>query len=257
MLIRVRTLRHYKIHALDGEIGHLDQLYFDDQSWTVSYVVVDLGSWLSGRQVLISPTAILEVDPIHKLINLRLTKEQIEKSDDISKHKTVVRQHPIDYSIYFGWPLSPGLLVPNLTGVYSTGGNVTKDSGPDRSVNSQSGEEDDPHLRSTDVVGAYHIMARNGEIGHVEDFMVDDQTWTIRYAVVDTKNWWPGKKVLLATEWVLWISWAESNTYVSPPRELIANAPEFDPTQPLTRDYEQKLYAHYQRSPYWEREQKD
>ena len=84
MLIRVRTLRHYKIHALDGEIGQLDQLYFDDETWTVSYVVVNLGSWLSGRQVLISPTAILEVDPLHKMLNLTLTKDQIEKSDDIS-----------------------------------------------------------------------------------------------------------------------------------------------------------------------------
>ena len=257
MLIRVRALRHYKIHALDGEIGHLDQLYFDDETWAVSYVVVDLGSWLSGRQVLISPTAILEVDPPHKMLHLTLTKDQIEKSDDIYRHKTVARQHPTDYSIFFGWPLSPGLFGLNPTPRPSTGGNVAKDSGPERSVTSPSDEENDSHLRSTDVVGAYHIMARDGEIGHIEDFIVDDQTWTIRYAVVDTKNWWPGKKVLLATEWVLWVSWAESNTYVSPPRDLIATAPEFDPTLPLTRDYEQKLYAHYQRSPYWEQDRSD
>jgi hypothetical protein len=235
----------------------VDQLYFNDETWTVKYVVVDIGKWLSGRQVLISPTSILEVNPNHKTLNLALTKDQIEKSDDISRHKTVARQHPTDYSILFGWPLSPGLLVPNLTRVHATGGNVAIGSGPDRSATSPSDEENDSHLRSTDVVGAYHIMARDSEIGHVEDFIVDDQTWAIRYAVVDTKNWWPGKKVLLPTEGVLWVSWAESNTYVSPPRDIIATAPEFDPALPVTRDYEQKLYAHYQRPPYWEQDRRD
>lgn len=257
MLIRVRELRHYKIHALDGEIGHVDQLYFDDETWTVKYVVVDIGKWLSGRQVLISPTAILEVNPNHKMLNLTLTKDEIEKSPDIHTHKTVARQHPTNYSIYLGWPYDPGLLVPHQTRGYSTGENVVTDPESDRSVDSSLDEENDPHLRSTGVVGTYHIMTLDGEIGHVEDFIVDDQSWTIRYAVVDTKNWWPGKKVLLATEWILWVSWAESNTYVSPPRERISSAPEFDPTRPLTRDYEQKLYAHYQRSPYWEQDRRD
>ena len=257
MLLRVRGLRHYKFLTIDGEIGHLDQLYFDDKTWAVKYVVVDIGNWLSGRQVLISPTAILKVNAIHKTIHLKLTKDQIEKSADSYTHKTVARQHPTDYSIFFGWPYDPGLFVPHQTRGYSTGENVGSESDADRSVDSPLDEENDPHLRSTDVVGAYHIMTLDGEIGHIEDFIVDDQTWTIRYAVVDTKNWWPGKKVLLATEWVLWVSWADSNTYVSPPRERIANAPEFDPTLPLTRDYEQKLYAHYQRSPYWEQDRRD
>ena len=257
MLLRVRGLRHYKFLAIDGEIGHLDQLYFDDRTWAVKYVVVDIGNWLSGRQVLISPTAILEVNAIQKTIHLKLTKDQIEKSADSYTHKTVARQHPTDYSILFGWPYDPSLFVPHQTRGYSTGENAGSESDADRSVDSPLDEENDPHLRSTDVVGAYHIMTLDGEIGHIEDFIVDDQTWTIRYAVVDTKNWWPGKKVLLATEWVLWISWAESNTYVSLPRARIANAPEFDPTIPLTRDYELKLYAHYERSPYWEQNHSD
>jgi hypothetical protein len=252
MLLLVKELQYYTIQATDGEIGHLEQLYFDDETWAIKYAVIDVGHWLSGRQVLISPTAIIEVNAIHKTIHLSLTKEQIEKSLDICTHKPVARQHPTDYSIYFGWPYYWGLTGLDATVGYPSGGSVGTDSEARRSVDTTSDEENDAHLRSTDVVGGYHIMALDGEIGHIENFIVDDQTWTIRYAVADTKNWWPGKKVLLATEWILWVSWAESNTYVSLARELITSAPEFDPALPLTRDYELRLYAHYKRSPYWE-----
>jgi PRC-barrel domain protein len=232
MLLRVGELQDYKILAKNGEIGHVEQLYFDDQTWAVKYIVVDIGNWLSGRTVLISPTAIIEANPGGKNIHTALTREQIEDGPATYTHKPVASQHPTDYSVYLGWPS----YYWGLTGLEDTAFK----------------EENDPHLRSTKVVGRYHIMALDGEIGHIEDFIVDDQTWTIRYAVADTRNWWPGKKVLLATEWILFVSWAESNAYVSLQRDRIIDAPEFDPTQPLTRDYEIKLYAHYKQSPYWE-----
>jgi hypothetical protein len=254
MLLRVRELQDYTIRATDGDIGHVEQLYFDDQTWTIKYVVVDVGNWLSGRKVLISPTVVIEADASGKNIHVSLTREEIQKGADIYTHKPVALQHPTDYSIYFGWPTYYwGLTGLGATDRYPSGGSAGTGSGSERSVDTGFKEENDPHLRSTDVVGGYHIMAVDGEIGHIEDFIVDDQTWTVRYAVADTRNWWPGKKVLLATEWILWISWAEANAYVSLGRELITNAPEFDPAQPLTRDYEVKLYAHYKRSPYWNR----
>jgi hypothetical protein len=252
MLLRARQLQDYKISATDGEIGHVEQLYFDDEAWAIKYVVVDIGNWLSGRRVLISPTAIIEANPRGKNIHMALTREQIQEGAAIYTHKPVASQHPTDYSIYVGWPYYWGLTGLDATGGYPSGESVGTDSESERSVDTAFKEENDPHLRSTDVVGGYHIMALDGEIGHIEDFMVDDQTWTIRYAVADTRNWWSGKKVLLATEWILFVSWAESNTYVSLSRDRIINAPEFDPAQPLTRDYEIKLYAYYKRSPYWE-----
>jgi hypothetical protein len=254
MLLRVGELQDYKILAKNGEIGHVEQLYFDDQTWTSKYVVVDIGNWLSGRKVLISATAIIEANASGKNIHMALTRQQIQEgAAAIYTHKPVARQHPTDYSIYVGWPPyylgSTGL---NATGGYSSDDSVGTDSESERSVDTASKEQNDPHLRSTEVVGGYHIMALDGEIGHIEDFMVDDQTWTIRYAVADTRNWWPGKKVLLATEWILWVSWAESNAYVGLDRNRIIDAPEFDPSQQLTRDYEIKLYEYYKRSPYWE-----
>jgi hypothetical protein len=252
MLLRVRELQDYKILAKDGEIGHVEQLYFDDQTWAIKYIVVDLGNWLSGRTVLISPTAIIEANPRGKNIHMALTREQIQDGPPIYTHKPVAGQHPTDYSVYLGWPYYWGLTGLDSTGAYSSRESGATDSESERSGDTAFKEENDPHLRSTKVVGRSHIMALDGEIGHIKDFMVDDQTWTIRYAVADTRNWWPGKKVLLATEWILFVSWAESNAYVSLQREWIINAPEFDPTQPLTRDFEIKLYAHYKRSPYWE-----
>ena len=63
-------------------------------------------------------------------------------------------------------------------------------------------EANDVHLRSANKVTGYRIGATDGDIGHVEDFIIDDETWEIRYMVVDTQNWWPGKKVLVAPQWI-------------------------------------------------------
>ncbi len=232
MLRSTKDLHSYKIHATDGEAGHLSQFYFDDQTWDIKYIVVNVGKWLHGREVLISPTTIIKVDDFGKTIHTTLTTEQVLNSADIYTHKPVALQQPTDVSIYLGWP-------PYY--------------GPTDSILAlDSAAENDPHLRTTEVVGGYHIMAVDSEVGHIEDFIVDDQTWKIQYAVADTKNWWPGKKVLLATDWILWVSWAESNAYVNVLRERIVSAPEFDKEQPLTRDFEIKLYTHYKRLPYWE-----
>jgi sporulation protein YlmC with PRC-barrel domain len=176
MLLRVRELQDYKILAKDGEIGHVEQLYFDDQTWTIKYVVVDIGNWLSDRRVLISPTAIIEANAGGKNIQMALTREQIQEGPAIYTHKPVASQHPTDYSIYVGWPYYWGLTGLDATGRYSSSESGATDSEFERSEDTAFKEENDPHLRSTKVVGRYHIMALDGEIGHVEDFMVDDQT---------------------------------------------------------------------------------
>jgi hypothetical protein len=109
----------------------------------------------------------------------------------------------------------------------------------------------DSHLRSTEAVTGYHIEAADGEIGHVRDFIVDDETWAIRYLEVDTQNWWPGKKVLVSPQWINRVSWANSKVYVDLTRETIRNGPEWVESIPVTREYEHRLYDYYARSPYW------
>lgn len=228
MLRSTKALEGARIHAIDGDIGHVEQFYFDDRNWRITYVVTNIGNWLHGKLVLMSPEAITSIQGDREpVINVALTKEQVRRSLDAQTHQPVSLQQPHDYYLYLGLPH-----YLNFTGV----------THPDS----------DPHLRSTKIVGRYHIMAVDGEIGHLEGFVIDDETWTIRYATADTRNWWHGKKILLATEWIYWISWAESNVYVGFRRERIGHSPEYHPDRPLTREFEMELYSYYQRKPYWE-----
>ena len=121
---------------------------------------------------------------------------------------------------------------------------------PARSVSGER-QSADSHLRSTAVVTGYRIEASDGEIGHVEDFVIDQGTWKIRYLEVKTRNWLPGKMVLMSPEWVEKVSWPESNVSVGLSRETIKSAPEYIESRPITRDYENLLHRHYGRAPYW------
>src|SRR5262245_48487903 len=241
MLRQIRELGAYRLHATDGDIGHLEQFYFDDRDWKIRYFVVDIGTWLHGKKVLMSPAAILGVNAPTKTINVAFTKQQVQESDDVGMHKPVGLEQPHDYSLYLGWPYYLGL-------------NAVNDSDSARDLEKGATSEPsfrqahDEHLRSSKVVSRYHVMAADGEIGQIEDGIVDDQTWTIEYVVSTVKNWRSSKKVLLPKEWILWVNAAESNVYVSLPRNTIATAPAFDPEKQLTGDLETSLHDHYQKN---------
>ena len=218
MLRQIRELGTYRLHATDGDIGHLEQFYFDDRDWKIRYFVVDIGTWLHGKKVLMSPSAIIGVDAQTKTINAAFSKQQVQESEDIGTHKPEGLEEPHDYALYLGFPY------------YLTH--------PSR-------EAYDEHLRSSKMVSRYHVMAVDGEIGQIDDGIVDDQTWTIQYVVSNVSNWWAARKVLLPTEWIVWISAAESNIYVNLTRNNIATAPAFDPEKPLTHELEIAINSHY------------
>jgi PRC-barrel domain protein len=247
MLRRIRDMEAYRLHATDGDIGHLEEFYFEDRHWRIRYFVVEIGTWLHSKRVLIAPSSVMGVDDGNRAIQTPFTKEQVQQSADVRTNKPVALQHSRDYYLYLGWPYYVGL----------NASNVASEAADRESTETPSSESSfqrtaDENLRSSKVVGHYHIMAVDGEIGHIEDFIVDDETWSLRYAVADTRNWRSGKKVLLPTDWILWVSWAESNAYVSLTKQLIATAPEYDSQKPLTREFETELYNHYKRLPYWE-----
>ncbi len=253
MLISINELQGYPIHATDGDIGQVDQFYFDDEAWTVRYLVVDTGRWLPGRQVLISPIAISGIDRKTKTFNAGLTQEQIKNSPDIDTHMPVSRQHEMEYFNYYGWPYywyGGGLWG---TGYYPN--DLTTATPLDESVaegpSTPPADQGDSHLRATGIIERYYIEAADGEIGHVEDFIMDDDTWTIRYLVVNTRNWWPGKKVLIPPQWINQLNWVDSRVYVGLDRESIKNAPRYEPSSVITREFEQELYDHYGRPGYW------
>jgi hypothetical protein len=245
MLIKAKTLEGFKLNSLDGEIGKVKEFYFDDRHWTIRYLVADTENWLAGRQVLISPYALKGVIKSLRHLSVDLTKKQIKDSPSLNSDKPVSSQFEESYYEYYGWPMYWS--GPNMWGAYH---HIERNR--EKWGKFHRGEKAwDRHLRSTHAVSGYHIQALNGEVGHVEDFIIDDETWAIRYLVVDTRNWWPGKTVLVSPQWIERVSWNESKVFVNLDRETIKESPEYTEASLITRDYEIRLHGHYNRKGYW------
>lgn len=241
MLIKTKALGGYTLHSLDGELGKVKEFFFDDTHWTVRYLVADTGMWLPGRQVLISPHALAGVNSEAKHIAVNLTRKQIEDSPSLDSDKPVSRQFEEAYYGYYGWPMYwDGAC---MWGAYPY---IVRDR-EELIETAQSKKAWDPHLRSTHAVSGYHVQATDGGIGHINDFIIDDKTWAIRYLVVDTQNWWPGKKVLVSPRWIGSVSWNDSKVFVNLTREAIKRAPEYTDWSLLTREFEDNLHKHYER----------
>ena len=245
MLHKVKTLKGYELHGLDGDMGKVAEFYFDDHHWTIRYLVADTGTWLVGRQVLISPYALSGIHTDKKFIAIEMTKKQIEDSPSLASDKPVSRQYEEEYYGFYGWPMYwDG---PFMWGPYP---NIVHDRELAKKM-VKIEKAWDPYLRSTHEVSNYNIQASDGEIGHVSDFIVDDDTWAIRYLIIDTQNWWPGKKVLISPRWIERVSWKDSKVFVSLTRESIKQAPEYNDELFITRDFETALHRHYNQNEYW------
>jgi hypothetical protein len=250
MLIKAKTLSGYRLESLDGPIGKVKEFYFDDRYWTIRYVVAETGSWLASRQVLIAPYALVAVNGEDKVITTDLTRGQIEASPSLDSDKPVSHQFEqayyrhYDYPTYWGGPFSWGAFP------YFVRDRQARDRGQ-KVAHVLDGKAWDPHLRSTYDVSGHHLQTLDGELGHVVDFIIDDETWAIRYLIVDTHNWWPGKKVLVSPQWIERISWGERKVFVNLSHQTIKESPEYLGEPALTRDYEMKLHEHYKLQGYW------
>jgi len=247
MLRAASHLKGMGIAATDGDIGSVDDLYFDDLTWTIRYLVVDTGTWLPGRQVLISPRSVRST-PDADRIPVALTKEQVKNSPSTDAEKPVERQYEEEYAQYYGYPYY-------WSGPYRWGSTPYPGEGPLSEVRATSAMPPpggNPSIRSVRNVTGYYIEAADGDIGHVQDFLVDDQEWAIRYMIVDTRNWWAGKQVIISPEWINRVSWPDSRVYVDMSREGVKTAPEYDPDLPLEREYETRLFGHHKRQTYWD-----
>ena len=83
----------------------------------------------------------------------------------------------------------------------------------------------DCHLRSSNAVIGHHIEATDGEIGHLEDLLIDDHTWAIRYLIVNTSNWWSGRRVLVSPDCIKNVSWSEAKVSVDLTRQAVSDLP--------------------------------
>jgi hypothetical protein len=251
MLTNITFLKDLSVQAIDGTLGTVEQFYFDDETWGIRYLVVNTGTWLSNRLVLVTPMSVTRIDWDAKQLDVSLTKKQIADSPNLDTHKPISRQHEAAYLGYYGLPYYWG--GPYLWGSKHRPEGIGRpiSGAPDIVREISTTESADSHLRSTDAVHGYHVQAADGEIGHVDGFVIDDESWSIRYLQVATRNWLPGRKVLISPDWVERLNWKDSKIYVALPIDAIKEAPEYLLSRPLTREFENRLYLHYGRPPYW------
>lgn len=211
-LLNLRDLLHYRLAALDGDMGHVSDFYFDDQNWVIRYLVVNTGSWLTGRLVLLTPHALGLLEATEKRLHVNLNKKQIEDSPPIEIHKPVSRQYEEEYYRYYGWPTYwSGDAMWGLTG-YPLIPPSVEDI---REARILYRHRKDKHLQSISAITEYPLQTAQGPIGHVKGFLVDDRNWEIRNIVVETGHWYEGKEILISPSKVLHISYEESNIQVS------------------------------------------
>ena len=249
---RATDLKGYAIGARDGEIGSIEDLLFDDADWTVRYLVADTGTWLPGRKVLVSPAALGSVNPDAKNVSVSLTREQVRNCPDFDKGN-FSRERQTAYHDYFGWPYywigeavwAPGVL-PGRAPEERTNEQTRQQNAP----GAEQTPGNEPHIHSVNEIVGHYVEAKDGAIGHVEDFILDDESWEIRYLIVDTRNWLPGRKVLVAPEWIEMVNWIDSKLHIDLSRDAIESGPEYS-SDAFNRDYEQRLHRHYNRRGYW------
>jgi stress response protein YsnF len=223
-----------RISATDGPIGRVQDCYFDDETWGVRYLVVDTGNWLSGRKVLIPPSRTLIPDWTKQLLTIGITRQQVEDSPDIDTMRPVSRQHERTLLNHYDYPC------------YWNG------SEP---LNAGAAIHDDRHLRSSEVMTKYRILATDGQLGHVASLLFDED-WTIRYIIANTSDWWMGHEVLIATQVIAEVSWDERAVAVNLTRDAVKNSPPYHSRTQFDRNEEIKLHSHYRLPGYWASEVK-
>jgi len=241
----MKALEGYTVSATDGDIGTVVNFLLDDEHWTVRYLIVMTSGLFEGSQVLITPISFRHVDWSTHRFELTLTKAKVRDSPSVHVDKPVSRQHEWNYYRYYQYPHyweHPGLwgmgAHPELL---ATGG--WKGEPVERPA--------DVHLRSAREVRGYRIQGSDHKIGYVEDFIVDDETWEVRYLVVNTRNWWFGKKVLVSPRWANRVSWEENQVYLDITRDALKHCPEWHASAGVNREYEARLYDYYGRPVYW------
>ncbi len=251
---RSSDINGYTLRAKDGAIGTITDILFDDRHFGLRWVVVDTGSWLPGRRVLLPPTALGQPDPSKREYPVDLNLDEIKDAPGIETDQPVSRQLETDIYGFYGWdPYWYGGYGYAMIGGVQPAGSVVPGQTVDRQQAkvAQEPQEGDGHLRSIEEVTGYYVEATDDNIGHIEDLIIDESDWAVRYLMIDTKNWWPGKMVLISPNWLRDIAWSDGKVYVDVTREKVKSSPAFDPSMTIDRKYEESIHTHYGYNPYW------
>ena len=182
-----------------------------------------------------------------------MTKQQVKDSPEINTDRPVSRQMETDVYDYYGWHpyWGNGFMMGGYGYGYGYWGSAMAVSPYEESRRREEHlaetrrRDEDPHLRSINAITGYYIHARDGEVGHVEDLLVDDTDWSIHYLVVDTKNWWPGKKVLISPAFAREIDWSDKLVHLDIDRQKVKDSPGYDASTVVDRTYEKRLHGYY------------
>ncbi len=246
-MLPISSLKGFRIAATDGDVGTISDVLFDDKSWMIRWIEIDTGTWLSGRKVLLPPTVLGHPDLDQQSYPVRLTRAEVEASPETSTHKPVSRQFEMAVYDYYGWSPYWGMgFYPGPYGITEAALSLGTDPEVQRRADDlarHAEETEDSHLHSAVALKGYHIHASDGEIGHLTDFLIEEEDFSIHYMVVDTSNWWMGKRVLISPRKTESIRWTEQMIYLNMNRERVQKSPEYDPAKRLTRDDKRRLAA--------------
>ncbi len=241
-------MRGYSILASDGRIGKVSDILFDDQTWMIRWVVVNPEQWLEDRKVLLPIIALGHIDAGREEFSVRLLRQQVKDSPDIDTDRSVSRHMEAAVYDHYGWTPYWG------TGFFMGGGGYLggamgapylQSRQPAARPPEFSGRTDDAHLRSMKAVEGYDIHATDGNIGHLEDFLVEDVDWSIRYLVANTNSWWLGHKVVASPHIVEHIDWAHRLVSVKVDKKALKAGPAYGGLETISRDYEREYGQYY------------
>lgn len=269
MLHGVKELEGFTIMASDGAIGHVREIYFDDDTWAIRWLVVETGGWLSSRKVLISPLSLAGLDWQARTLAASLTRDQVRNSPDLDSHMTVSRRLEgrflahYSHAPYWGglglWGSAnyPGAMLTGV-GYGATGPEylVAQTGSAQAEAAEVCSHDDDLHLRSYQRVATYRIEANDGVIGHVQDMLFEAQNWAIRYLVVKTGRGWHGNEVLIAPSWISSVNWEDGVVALTVSQQAVREAPHYDSSASPDREYEAQLHRHHGVPGYWAEEVK-
>lgn len=254
MLNAVSSLKGFEIQAKDGNLGTVSDFLFDDSTWKVRWMIVDTGRWLTGRKVLVHPSAVISADYNTRELAVGLTKAQVQDSPDLRQDRPVSQQMQNDLYDYYGWdPLwgggmyggGMGAIALPLSAPAYFGTAAVREAKRDAERGAAGLDDGDPHLRSIAEVTGYHVHATDGDIGHVQDFLLDNASWGVRYLVVDTSNWWIGQHVLISPYAVKGTDCSERHIRLDLTRAKIKSSPSWDPARLVDGDFERRLHSYY------------
>ncbi len=238
------TMEGFTMQGSDGEIGKVLEFYFDDHSWTLRYLIVETGNWFNSHKILISSFALLEPNWEENNFPVSLTQNQILNSPLIDTDLPVSRQEEMKLYNYYPWTNywdgGVGMGMSGMMdGLEPSVWQILKEK------SSKNEPVFNPFLRSSKAVKGYHIRTEDGEIGHVDDFIIDDYTWRIDFIVVDTRNWISGKKVLITPKHIKNINWETSELEILGTQEEVRLSPEYNAGDVLDEKYLEELSYYY------------